>query len=283
MNQTIDSLAPPANRRTPRDAGKIAKLWLNLNHQMRRVRNRRLAREFDPLCEDYIAPEIDSSVYDQYYKEAQNRYETSYGMSFIKEVYRNLDFRTVLDAGCGSGILVRHMLSKGYVARGIELSDWIVQTQCPDLHQERIVQIGSLEDLPYRDNSFDLVFSSDVLEHIPVESIPRVASELVRVARRDLFFSISLRPSSMNNKYHVTLRPRAWWEQQFENCGVSVCQELVDRFQKRMPGASNLEVLKSGPAPRLLDEMSWFVEEEPYSFHGELEPWFFAFRKPAGL
>jgi hypothetical protein len=28
--------------------------------------------------------------------------------------------------------------------------------------------------------------------------------------------------------------------------------------------------------------MSWFVEEEPYSFQGELEPWFFAFRKPFG-
>jgi SAM-dependent methyltransferase len=282
MKHAVDHLAHSARRRARRMAGKIGDLRLGLNHQLRRVGNRRLARQFDPLHDHYHPPVVDSATYDQYYREAQHRFESSYGMSFIRDVYRNLDFRTVLDAGCGSGIVVRHFLSKGYVARGIELSEWIVQTQCPDLLQDGIVQIGSLEDLPYHDNSFDLVFSSDVLEHIPEEAIPRVVSELVRVSRRDLFLSISLRPSSMNNKYHLTLRPREWWESRFTDCGVSVNHELVDRFQKRILGASNLEILKSGCSPGLLDELSWFVEQEPYSLHGEFEPWFFAFRKPQG-
>jgi SAM-dependent methyltransferase len=280
MKPTVDHLTRSARRRTWRLAGKIADLPLHVRHQVRKVRNRQLVRQFNPLRDDYNPPEIDSSVYDQYYQEAQNRHQTSYGMSFIKDVYRHLDFRTVLDAGCGSGIVVRRFLAKGYAARGIELSEWIVRTQCPDLRQDGIVQIGSLEDLPYRDNSFDLVFSSVVLEHIPAEAIPRVVSELVRVSRRDLFMSISLRPSSMNNKYHVTLRPREWWERQFTDCGALVRRELVDRFQKRALGASNLEVLQSGPALRLLEEMTWFLDQEPYSFHGELEPWFFVFRKP---
>jgi SAM-dependent methyltransferase len=279
IKQAVDNLAHSARRRTRRVVGKIADLPLHVRHQVRKIRNRRLVRQFDPL-RDYAPPEVDSSIYDQYYQEAENRHQTSYGMTFIKDVYRHLDFRTVLDAGCGSGIVVRRFLAKGYAARGVELSDWIVRTECPDLWQDGVVQIGSLEDLPYRDNSFDLVFSSDVLEHIPEESIPRVVSELVRVSRRDLFMSISLRPSSMNNKYHVTLRPREWWERQFTDCGVTVCRERVNRFQKRIVGASNLEVLKSGPASGLREEMSWFLEQEPYSFHGELEPWFFAFRKP---
>jgi hypothetical protein len=47
-----------------------------------------------------------------------------------------------------------------------------------------------------------------------------------------------------------------------------------------MPGASNLELLKPGIVPRLLEGMSWFVEREPYSLEGEVEPWFFAFEKP---
>jgi SAM-dependent methyltransferase len=282
MKHAVDHLAHSAHRRARRMAGKIGDLRLSVNHQLRRVRNRRLARQFNPLHNHYHPPVVDSSVYNQYYQEAQHRFESSYGMSFIRDVYRNLDFRTVLDAGCGSGVVVRHFLSKGYVARGIELSEWIVQTQCPDLLQDGIVQIGSLEDLPYRDNSFDLVFSSDVLEHIPEEAIPRVVSELVRVSRRDLFLSISLRPSSMNNKYHLTLRSREWWESRFTDCGVSVCRELVNHFQKKILDASNLEILKSGCSPGLLDELSWFVEQEPYSLHGEFEPWFFAFRKPQG-
>jgi 2-polyprenyl-3-methyl-5-hydroxy-6-metoxy-1,4-benzoquinol methylase len=282
MKQVVDSMTHSAHQCVRRVAGKISDLRLTVNHQVRRVRNQRLARQFNPLHGDYQTPEVDSSVYDQYYQEAQHRYEDSYGRRFIKDVCRNLDFNTALDAGCGSGIIVRYLRAKGYVARGIELSDWIVHTQCADLLQDGAVQIGSLDKLPYRDNSFDLVFSSDVLEHIPEDVIPQVVSELVRVSRRDLFLSISLRPSSMNNKYHLTLKPREWWERRFLDCGVSVNRELVDRLQKKSPGTNNFEVLKAGCSPGLLNEMSWFVKQEPYSLNGEFEPWFFAFHKPRG-
>jgi hypothetical protein len=42
--------------------------------------------------------------------------------------------------------------------------------------------------------SFDLVFSADVLEHIHEDEAERVVAELVRVSRRHLFLSISLKP-----------------------------------------------------------------------------------------
>jgi 2-polyprenyl-3-methyl-5-hydroxy-6-metoxy-1,4-benzoquinol methylase len=281
MHGTAGKTINPRKARKHKFSRIIDDLRLSVNHQVRKIRNRQLACQFDPLDNGYQPPVVDSALYDQYYREADSRHQTSYGSTFIKDVFRNLDFRTVLDAGCGSGILVRRFLEKGYVARGIELSEWVVQSQCPDLLRDGIVQVGSLVDLPYRDNSFDLVFSSDVLEHIPEELIPRVVSELVRVSRGAVFMSISLRPSSMNNKYHVTLKPRSWWEEQFLRCGVTVATDLLDRFQARIPGASNREVLESGLAPRLLDEMSWFVDQQPYQLNGELEPWFFAFEKPA--
>lgn len=42
--------------------------------------------------------------------------------------------------------------------------------------------------------SFDLVFSADVLEHVHEDEAERVVAELVRVSRRHLFLSISLKP-----------------------------------------------------------------------------------------
>ena len=30
----------------------------------------------------------------------------------------------------------------------------------------------------------------------------------------------------------------------------------------------------------LLGEMEWFLDEQPYSLEGELEPWFFIYDKP---
>jgi ubiquinone/menaquinone biosynthesis C-methylase UbiE len=55
------------------------------------------------------------------------------------------------------------------------------------------VEPGILTNLPYEDNSFDLVFSSDVLEHIHPEEADIVISELIRVSRRHVFMSISLK------------------------------------------------------------------------------------------
>ena len=42
--------------------------------------------------------------------------------------------------------------------------------------------------------SFDLVFSADVLEHVHEDEAEQVIAELVRVSRRHLFLSISLKP-----------------------------------------------------------------------------------------
>jgi len=51
-----------------------------------------------------------------------------------------------------------------------------------------------LTNLPYANNTFDLVFSADVLEHIHEDEAEAVVAELVRVSRRHLVLFISLRP-----------------------------------------------------------------------------------------
>lgn len=58
----------------------------------------------------------------------------------------------------------------------------------------QVVEAGVLTNLPYANNTFDLVFSADVLEHIHEDEAEAVVGELVRVSRRHLFLSISLKP-----------------------------------------------------------------------------------------
>ena len=113
------------------------------------------------------------------------------------------------------------------------------------------------------------------------EEVDAAVKELVRVAKRYLFLSISLRPSSNFNKYHLTLQPRSWWEDHFTRAGVEKLDDIVDKFQRVRPGATNEEILMSGPTKKHIGEMTDFVKNPPYSFHGELEPWFFAFEKKA--
>lgn len=213
--------------------------------------------------------------YDRYWRTRPAQW--SYGINIIDQALSTGSYRTVLDAGCGRGDVVAHLLRKGYEARGVEVSQFAVQNG--EVVTGEVLQ-GDLASLPFPDRHFDLVFSSEVLEHIPADQIPKVARELVRVCGRRLFLTISLRPSSQNNAFHCTLRSRNWWEQRFIEAGAQPVSDLVARFQQRGP-FDNREVILRGPASGLIGEIEGFLTHPPYSFGGELEPWYFIF-EPAG-
>jgi len=70
----------------------------------------------------------------------------------------------VLDAGCGSGRTLQDLRAYGEVS-GIELSPLAVE------HARRRqlgdVRVGRVEELPWKEDTFDLVTCLDVLEHTP--------------------------------------------------------------------------------------------------------------------
>jgi SAM-dependent methyltransferase len=69
----------------------------------------------------------------------------------------------ILDAGCGSGRFMVELAKRGTVT-GVELSDTSVQ-----LARERAigeVVAGSVLEMPFADDSFDLAVSLDVIEHL---------------------------------------------------------------------------------------------------------------------
>jgi SAM-dependent methyltransferase len=72
--------------------------------------------------------------------------------------------RKVLDFGCGRGVMVDYLHSLGYDSFGCDISTgW---EKFPDSPVDRLGLI-SMEPyrLPYEDNTFDVVFSTSVLEH----------------------------------------------------------------------------------------------------------------------
>ncbi|HBE70966.1 MAG TPA: hypothetical protein DDW52_22700 [Planctomycetaceae bacterium] len=213
--------------------------------------------------------------YDKYWQVARG----SYSERFVDQVCQTYDFQTVLDGGSGVGVAVRQFMSNGKDVKGVEYSSQAIEEHCSDLEEAGIVQQGTLMDLPFDDNTFDLVFSSEVLEHIEEIDAGKAVSELVRVAKKHLFLTISLRPSSDNNKYHVNLKSRQWWEQRFCEAGCSVEAGIVDQFQVRNPALGVKEIMEAGPTSAIMSELDWFIENPPYDLHGELEPWFFAFTK----
>jgi ubiquinone/menaquinone biosynthesis C-methylase UbiE len=223
---------------------------------------------------------IQLSFYDRYWKKNKTtKGNWSYGIQIVNNLIDNYKFKTVLDAGCGAGDVVRYLIEKGYDARGVELSSYATKKYSMDLIKKGFVKNASLIDIPFEDNYFDVTFSSEVLEHIHEEDIPIVIKELYRVTKRMLFLTISLRPSSNFNKYHITLKSRDWWQEKFLDAGFKLLKKDIQKFQKIIPNAKNEEVLKIGPTKTHIHEMQWFIEDNPYNLNGELEPWYFIFKK----
>ncbi|WP_157250366.1 class I SAM-dependent methyltransferase [Nonomuraea typhae] len=86
--------------------------------------------------------------------------------------YVDLGGRTVLDVGGGPGYFAREFRRRG--ARCV----------CVDVNAGELAGgglLGSALDLPFRDGSVDVCFSSNVLEHVPDPW--RMAGEMVRVTR----------------------------------------------------------------------------------------------------
>jgi ubiquinone/menaquinone biosynthesis C-methylase UbiE len=84
----------------------------------------------------------------------------------------------VLEAGCGTGLILKEVAPLARRAVGIDLSTGMLQKA-----RARGLDVvhGSVTDLPFGDGEFDLAYSFKVLAH--VERIERAMAELARVVR----------------------------------------------------------------------------------------------------
>jgi len=93
---------------------------------------------------------------------------------------------TVLDAGCGEGVLAWYLAERGARVTAMDISKPNLENARAFLEKkgvlDRVTLVqGDAESMPFPDGSFDLVVSSHVLEHLP--DFGRGLSEIRRVAR----------------------------------------------------------------------------------------------------
>jgi len=89
----------------------------------------------------------------------------------------------VLDAGCGSGAALPwlHESTDGPVV-AFDFAETAL-TFCRRADPSQVLARASVEHLPYRDQTFDLVTSADVLQHVPVAVAERAVVEVARVLK----------------------------------------------------------------------------------------------------
>jgi len=187
-------------------------------------------------------------LYNEHYHKLRDKDVPSnffYGKRFfplLAEIYPSTLYPEWFDAGCGNCATLRFLRKKGYRAYGSDVAESNLKKHCPDFIKKRIAVAATLADIPFPDDKFDVVFSADVLEHIPHTEIPSVVKELVRVSKTGvIFLSISQRLAKFDPdppeaaKIHITLRPRSWWDDHFRESECYPNYDVLRKFQRKLP------------------------------------------------
>jgi SAM-dependent methyltransferase len=114
----------------------------------------------------------------------------------LDELFRQADPQSLLDVGCGEGVLTHQwaqQLGESRRVVGIDLDDpalhaeWAKRT-APNLEY----RVMKAENLPFADSEFDAATAIEVLEHVPDPE--HTVAEMARVAQRWLLVSVPREP-----------------------------------------------------------------------------------------
>lgn len=97
-----------------------------------------------------------------------NMYDTKKRVSVVyDELLKDVDLKgkKLLDAGCGTGWFSKRAVERGAKVTSMDLGEKLLEQVARKCESERVV--GSLLGLPFADNTFDMVVSSEVIEHTP--------------------------------------------------------------------------------------------------------------------
>lgn len=118
----------------------------------------------------------------------------------IQQIFQQIpeDVNTLLDVGCGNGILV-NWISSEQAERfsrvcGVERSHTALQFVRTEKYQ------AAIQQMPFADREFDCLTCLEVIEHLPLEVFKSGLSELVRIAGKYIIVSVPYREDLRYNR-----------------------------------------------------------------------------------
>lgn len=129
----------------------------------------------------------------------------------IKALVERTSANTLLDYGCGKGVL--------YEARPFKAPDGISYDSIVDYWDVVAVHCYDPCYAPYSrvpEGRFDGVLSTDVLEHCPEEDVPWILEEIFGYAEQFVYANVASYPARKHlpngENAHCTIKPTAWWD-----------------------------------------------------------------------
>lgn len=96
----------------------------------------------------------------------------------------------VLDVGCGKGFLLYDMMQTlpGLEVRGIDISEYAIEYAKEEV--KPFLQVANAIELPFEDNSFDLVISINIIHNLYIYELEKAIREIERVGKRNKYIVV---------------------------------------------------------------------------------------------
>jgi ubiquinone/menaquinone biosynthesis C-methylase UbiE len=200
----------------------------------------------DPLSSRSPQQPVDPSAYDEgYWERGEGSNYRGYGddpgwedtLEVLESVAPPSHYPSLLEVGCAKGWFLFHAQRHGYDVHGVDVSDWALTYHAPKVGPRLVA--ASAVALPFPRDSFSVVCSWEVLEHLVDWEIDLALEEMERVLRPGglMVHRICLPGLEDNDHTHVSVLPREWWEGEFLKrgwVGQPVIEDLLDqRFAHR--------------------------------------------------
>jgi SAM-dependent methyltransferase len=97
---------------------------------------------------------------------------------------------SILDVGCGKGFMLYDFMQliPGITVAGIDISQYAISNAMEEV--KPFVQVGNAKELPFEDNSFDLVISITTLHNLERNDCRNALLELERVSSNNKFITV---------------------------------------------------------------------------------------------
>jgi uridylate kinase len=189
--------------------------------------------------------EVSAAYYNrEYYFGGKGEYKYYISSNFFNNLMRTLaawyralyiktqfNPKTLLDVGCGTGELVSALRRLGVDAKGVEISKEALELANEDV--QPFLLKGDVLKLPFKNNSFDMVVTYDVLEHLERSNLKKAAKETIRVAKKSVLHKIYTKENTLLNfthgddPSHLSVFSQGFWDRLFNSIqSVSVARKF---------------------------------------------------------
>ena len=121
------------------------------------------------------------------------KYNSRFWKQTVKDFkkYWNLNSKTsLLDVGCAKGFMLYDLICEvpGMKVNGVDISSYAIENS--KIEVKPFLQVSNAMDLPFEDNSFDVVISINTIHNLDKNDCKKAIKEINRVTKQHSFLTV---------------------------------------------------------------------------------------------